>query len=351
MTYHFLLPDLGVGGAERVCFRLAHILKEAGEDVRFVCLCGDGEDSHNWLSGEFKVSILRCSRVFASFPRLLRFLSHHRDTLLFSTHEHVSIVALLAGKLLSIPVVVRMPTMPSNKLYSGLTGMKWRFIHTINHWLLPQAKAIVAQTDEMRKQVEERYHLPKGKVVTINNPIDPDDIRARAAGTPSPFVGAGPHFLSVGNISLPKGVDTLVEAFHQVRHQLPEARLTIVGRNDSAYARNLLGKLNIDESINLVGFQSNPYPFMKYCDVFVLSSRMEGFPNVLLEAMCFDKPIASTTCVPIVKELVKPGVNGYYCNIEAPSELADCMVEATHLTNIHNHYDLFDKSRFVQLFH
>jgi len=71
----------------------------------------------------------------------------------------------------------------------------------------------------------------------------------------------------------------------------------------------------------------------------------------LLEAMCFDKPVACTTCVPIVRQLVKPGVNGYYCDIESPSDLARCMSDATRLTGIHNNYDLFDQSRFIQLFH
>ena len=351
MTCHFLLPNLGVGGAERVCARLARILKEVGWDVHFVCLCGEGESSSDWLSGEFKVSFLRCSRVFTSFFRLRRFLSQHRDTQLFSTHEHVSIVALLVGKLLGIPVIVRIPTMPSNKLYVGLTGLKWRIIHFANRWLLPNAKMVVAQTDDMRKQVMERYHLSANQVVTINNPIDEDEIRGRAADAPTPYEGPGPHFLSVGNISLPKGVDTLVEAFHKVKDRLPGAHLTIVGRNDSAYARELLGKLDIDESISLAGFHDNPYPYMKHCDVFVLSSRMEGFPNVLLEAMCFDKPVACTTCVPIIQQLVKPGVNGYYCDIESPSDLARCMVDATLLTGIHNSYDLFDQPRFIQLFH
>ena len=350
MTFYFLLPNLGVGGAERVSARLAHILKEAGGDVRFICLCGEGESSNDWLSGDFKVSFLHSSRVFSSLFRLWRFLRHHRNTQLFSTHEHVSIVALIVGKLLGIPIIVRMPTMPSNKLYSGLTGLKWHIIHFTNRWLLPQAKYVVAQTDEMRKQVMERYHLLENQVVTINNPMDAADIRSRVAGAPNPFKGSRPHFLFVGNISISKGVDTLVDAFHQVRHQLPSAHLTIVGRNDSAYACDLLGRLDIDESISFAGFQSNPYPYMKHCDVFVLSSRMEGFPNVLLEAMCFDKPVACTTCVPIIRQLVKPGVNGYHCNIEAPSELARCMVEATSLHDIHNRYDLFDKARFVQLF-
>ncbi len=351
MTFYFLLPNLGVGGAERVSARLAHILKEAGRDVRFICLCGEGENSHDWLSSDFKVSFLHSSHVFASLFRLWRFLRHHRDTQLFSTHEHVSIVALLVGKFLGIPVIVRMPTMPSNKLYAGLTGLKWRIIHFVNRWLLPQAKVVMAQTDEMRKQVMKHYHLPESQVVTINNPMDADEIRGRAADAPTPYEGPGPHFLSVGNISLPKGVDTLVEAFHKVKDSLPEARLTIVGRNDSDYARELLGRLDIDESISLAGFHDNPYPYMKHCDVFVLSSRMEGFPNVLLEAMCFDKPVACTTCVPIVRQLVKPGVNGYYCDIESPSDLARCMSDATRLTGIHNSYDLFDQSRFIQLFH
>lgn len=350
MTCYFLLPDLCAGGAERVAITLARILKEEGLEVKFVCLGSDQGEMRPWLIPEFEVEFLHCRRVLFAIPKMKRLFANKRDAILFSSTEHTSIATLLTGKHLGLPVIVRMPTMPKNKLYSGFVWQKWRVIHVASRWLLPYAKMVIAQTDTMRSQILQYYHLPEEKVVTINNPIDKAFILSSAEGHPSPFEGEGPHYLTVGNISYAKSIETLVEAFKVVRQHTPSARLTIVGRKDSDYARDLLSHLDIDENINLVGFKENPYPYIKHCDVFVLPSRMEGFPNVLLEAMCFDKPIACTTCVPIIKKLVHPGVNGYYCPTESPDELAHCMLEASHITGIHNNYDLFDKDSFIKLF-
>ena len=285
-----------------------------------------------------------------AIPKLKRLFSSRKDAILFSSTEHTSIATLLTGKRLGLPVIVRMPTMPKNKLYSGFIWQKWRVIHVVSRWLLPYAKKVIAQTDTMRSQILQYYHLPEEKVLTINNTIDKAYILSSAEGHPSPYEGHGPHYLTVGNISYAKSIETLVAAFKVVKQKTPSAHLTIVGRNDSDYARSLLSQLDIDESISLVGFKENPYPYMKHCDVFVLSSRMEGFPNVLLEAMCFNKPIACTTCVPIIKKLVHPGVNGYYCATESPDDLAQCMLDAAILTDIHNNYDLFDRESFTKLF-
>lgn len=77
---------------------------------------------------------------------------------------------------------------------------------------------------------------------------------------------------------------------------------------------------------------------------------MEGFPNVVLEAMCFNRPVASTTCVEVIKNIINPGKNGYYCDIEDSDALAEIMVKAVSLKQIDNCYSLFDKEKLVRLF-
>ena len=82
----------------------------------------------------------------------------------------------------------------------------------------------------------------------------------------------------------------------------------------------------------------------------VLPSRMEGFPNVVLEAMCFNRPVASTTCVAVIKDIIRERQNGFYCEIENADALADCMIKASQLKNIDNNYDLFDLEKLLDVF-
>ena len=77
---------------------------------------------------------------------------------------------------------------------------------------------------------------------------------------------------------------------------------------------------------------------------------MEGFPNVVLEAQCFNRPVASTTCVAVVKDIIQPGKNGYYCDIDDAQALAECMINAANLKDIRNIYNLFDKELLLNCF-
>ena len=350
MTYYFLLPDLSAGGAERVSITMARLLRREGRDVRFLCLgSGDGE-MRSWIVPEFQLEALGCKRVLSAIPSLCKFLHGHKDVVLFSSREHVSIAALIAGKLAKVPVIVRMPNMPSNRLHKGLGALKWNVIRFVNRRLIPNARTIISQTDTMREEVKAFYRLPDNKVVTIYNPVDKEHVCSEAEQKANPFDTHKPQFLCVGNIAHSKGIDILLQAFAKVHQMMPDACLSIIGRHNTEYANQLRQSVKDDTSIRFLGFIQNPYPYMKHCDVFILPSRMEGFPNVLLEAMCFNKPVAATTCVPIIEKLIQEGENGYYCPTENVEALAECMMKATQLHNISNQYELFQKDRLLQTF-
>lgn len=350
MKIYFLLPDLSAGGAERVSITIARLLCKEGYNVEFVNFGFRVGEMLDWIESEFKMTCLEYGRVLNAIPKLIAFMKAHPDSIYFSSREHVSIVGMLAAKMAKRPIVVRIPNMPKNKLSKGIAGLKMIVIKFINQWLLKSAKIIVAQNVEMRNQILEYYRLPNDKVVTINNPVDADYVRASAEGSKNPFHSGEVNFLNVCNIAYSKGLDVLESAWPKVKAAIPNAHMNIVGRNTSDYAQELIAKAQSLSEFTFWGFQSNPYSFLKHCDVFVLPSRMEGFPNVILEALCFNRPVASTTCVAVIKDIIQQGSNGYYCNIEDPDALADCMIKAAELKNIENKYSMFDKELLLSCF-
>lgn len=350
MGIYFILPDLSAGGAERVTITIARILNKQGLHVEFLNLGFHDGDMISWIEPEFKMTCFNCGRVLSAFPKLMCFMKEHPGSIYFSSREHVNIVGLLAAKMSNSKMVVRIPNMPKNNLTKGVAGFKMRVIKAINQWLLPSAKMIIAQNEEMRKQLLEFYSLSDKKVVTINNPVDKDYVIASADGLDNPFNNTEFNFLSVCNIAYSKGIDILIKAWKKVKVSIPNAHMYIVGRNTSEYAQHLMDKVKELEDFTFLGFQSNPYSYLKYCDVFVLPSRMEGFPNVVLEAMCFNRPVAATTCVTIIKDIIQEGQNGYYCMIENEDAMADCMIKASQLTNIDNKYDLFELDKLLSVF-
>ena len=347
---YFLLPNLSAGGAERVSITIARLLRKEGFDVEFLNLGHRNGEILKWIEPEFKMTSFECSRVLNAIPKLNAFMKQRPNGIFFSSREHVSVVGLLAAKMARRPVVVRVPNMPKNKLSKGVAGLKMTIIKTINQWLLKSAKVIIAQNKEMRNQLLDYYKLSNTKVVAINNPVDVEFVRASAEGSANPFDASEINFLNVCNIAYSKGIDVLVKAWPKVKAEIPNAHMNIVGRDTSDYSKELKMRASKLEGFTFWGVQSNPYSYLKHCDVFVLPSRMEGFPNVVLEAQCFNRPVASTTCVAVIKDVIQEGKNGYYCDIEDPEALANCMVKAAKLENIDNKYSLFDKELLLNCF-
>lgn len=347
---YFLLPDLSAGGAERVSITIARLLHKEGYDVEFVVFGYRQGEMLNWIEPEFNMTCFECGRVLKAIPKLNAFMKAHPNSIYFSSREHVSIIGLLVAKLARRPIVIRIPNMPKNKLSKGVAGLKMSIIKFVNRWLLKSAKIIIAQNKEMRNQLLDYYDLPADKVVAINNPVDAEYIRSSAEVSVNPFDTSKINFLNVCNIAYSKGIDVLEKAWPKVKSVIPNAHMNIVGRNTSEYAKELLDRAKELKDFTFWGFQTNPYVYLKHCDVFVLPSRMEGFPNVVLEAQCFNRPVASTTCVAVIKDIILEGKNGYYCDIEDPAALAECMIKAAKLKNIENKYNLFDKELLLNCF-
>lgn len=349
-TYYFLLPNLDAGGAERVTITIARLLKRDYKQVEFINLGNPSGEMLSWLTPEFTLHSFGCKRVLSALPKLCRFMKQHPDGCYFSSLEYVSLIGLVAARFAHKDFIVRIPNMPRNNLYKGIDGIKLHIIKSINRFLLPRAKCIIAQNEEMRTQVLDFYGLPAGKVVAINNPVDQEYIIKSAEDSPNPYTHQGTVFLAAGTLDYRKGFDILIKAWPKVKKAIPDAGLYIIGRDNTSCAQGIKEEAAKCKDITFLGFRNNPYPYFKHCDVFVLPSRMEGFPNVVLEAMCFNKPVACTACVNVIKDIIKPAINGYYCDVEDPDALADAMIKASRLKGINNTYSLFDKEKLLEVF-
>ena len=345
-----LLPDLSAGGAERVTITIARILCKEGFDVEFINFGFHEGEMLDWIEPEFKLTSFGFSRTLQVIPKLHGFMKESGDAIFFSSREHVNLISLIAAKGTGAQCVVRVPNMPRNILTKGFDGFKMNVIKRINLWALKSAKTIIAQNVEMKNQLIDFYNLPQEKIKAINNPIDKDYVVQSAECSKNPFNEKEVNFLNVCNIAYSKGIDILEAAWPKVKKVIPNAHMYIVGRSTSELAKELIKEASQLQDFTFIGFKSNPYPYLKYCDVFVLSSRMEGFPNVVLEAMCFNKPIASTICVDVINDIIHNGENGYYCGINNPDTLAECMIKASCLHDISNSYSLFEKESLLSCF-
>lgn len=149
----------------------------------------------------------------------------------------------------------------------------------------------------------------KQKIVKIYNPLDTEEILSRADNPVInyEFDDAIPTFISVGTVFPQKGFDRLLKVHKKLLDEGLKHKILIVGDGyDFENIKRLKTELNVDETATMLGFTDNPYPYFSKADFYILSSRYEGFPTVLFEAITLKKKIIATD-VSGVKEMLNNG--------------------------------------------
>jgi glycosyltransferase involved in cell wall biosynthesis len=168
-------------------------------------------------------------------------------------------------------------------------------------------------------------------VVVLNNPVvTPEVVRMRAEPVEHPWLGERrvPTLVAVGRLIPQKDFATLLEAFALVRRQR-EARLVVLGEGPlRPELEDLAERLGVSGDVSMPGFVANPYPSMAAADAFVLSSRWEGSPGVLIEAMSCGTPVVATDCPSGPRQILQDGRHGRLVPVGEPRAMADALLEA-----------------------
>jgi glycosyltransferase involved in cell wall biosynthesis len=175
----------------------------------------------------------------------------------------------------------------------------WLYRH-----LYKRADKIVCLCDSMMDDLALHFDVPREKLMRIYYPVDFQRVRELAESAGDLYAGPGPHLVAVGRLAAVKGFDVLLAALSAVRRHLPQASLTILGQGPLLADLTQQGqRLGLTDAVRFLGFQQNPWPYFKHADIFVLSSRYEGLPNVLLEALALGTPIVATDCPGAIREI------------------------------------------------
>jgi glycosyltransferase involved in cell wall biosynthesis len=307
----FVLPVLAGGAARAMLTVIQHLDRTRFEPhLAIVYAARDAYLGYRLLDDEVPADVpvhrLEKTRASRAGWRLLRTVRGVRPAAVVTTQGYVNFMLLVLRPLLGAPLVVR-----------EVIGERYlennRYRDLLYRWylrLVRGADRIVTQSEAVAVEMRAGIAARPGQVLCLHNPVDVEAI-VRRGRAPSPFAGAGPHVLAVGRLTDQKGFDLLLTAFGEVVHAGAPGTLAIVGageRRDALAAQ--AERLGIGARVRLVGFQADPYPWFAHADLFVLSSRYEGMPNVVLEALAAGCPVVAFDCPHGVRELVQDGVNG-----------------------------------------
>lgn len=301
------LPSLRGGGAERVMVQLANGFAARGHRVDLVLVAAQGPYLAE-VSPKVRVVDLGRRRLRAGLWPLMLYLWRARPTALLSALPHANLVALWARALTGL----RLRLVVSER--NSLEGLELdRQGRRLLRWMArfyPKADAVVAVSRGIARELVDEIGLKTRQVRAIPNPVDLALIRAgQAAPLPHPWLAEGeaPVVLAVGRLEAQKDYSTLLAAFALLRARV-SARLIILGEGSQRGALAAeIAALGLEQVVALPGFDPNPYAFMARARVFVLSSRVEGFPNVLVQALACGVRAVSTDCPTGPAEILEGG--------------------------------------------
>ncbi len=319
----FFIPSLRGGGAERVFVNLANEFANNGFDVDLVLVQKEGPYLGE-VDKKIKIIDLKSKRVLFALIPLIFYLRKNKPSHILSTLTHANIIAIIAKKisLVNSKIIIRQEiyfsSIPSNKL------------KLIASFVYRKSDVVVALSKDMADNLIKNININKNQLVVINNPIIEKIEKEFSDVISHPFFRnkEGKIILSIGRLSEQKDFRNLILSFSQIREE-SNAKLIILGEGDERINLNkLIKELNLEEYIDMPGFINNPYKYMANSDLFVLSSKYEGFPNVLIESLACGIPIISTDCPSGPREILDDGKYGKLVPVGDVDALAKAIGES-----------------------
>ena len=322
----FILPDLNAGGAERIVTTIANHLPREKFSPSILLLRKEGLYL-DFLQNDVEIIDIKTPRIRHALKPILKQIRKRKPDIIFSGFGEVNAYLSLFIKLFPKTKFIARET---NVVSQHVTRREIRFFYKFYN----NYNKIICQSDDMMNDLVENFKIKKDKLIKINNPVDFSFIEEKLenATKPESYREGYKNIVAIGNLSSRKGFDNLLKVFVKLKQHNVFLHILGDGR-DKELLHQMKDNLEL-ENVIFHGVQKNPYPFLKFADLFVLSSRYEGFPNVLLEAGACGTYALANNCKGGIHEIIQPKINGEISDIENHEEFSTKILEV--LNENHN---------------
>lgn len=308
-----LVSAMNSGGAERVAANLANAWVERGDQVTLVATYSGHSECFYKLSGDVEFCYLADmvahsdrQNPLRQIKRLLalrRLIMATQPDVVLSFLTNVNIAALMASCYSGYPTIV------SERNYPPIQLEGW-FYKCLCRWLYPYAASVVMQTSKGARWMAE--NLPGVRSTVIPNPAPYPLSVFEPRLTPSEYLAPQRKLLlAVGRLSEQKGFDYLLMAFSELAAKHQDWDLVILGEGAIRPAlESQIQALGLEARVHLPGQAGNVSNWYQRADLYVMSSRHEGFPNTLIEAMAHGCAVVSYDCDTGPRDIIRHGDDG-----------------------------------------
>lgn len=351
------MPKLGIfvsysgdGGVEKMVSNLARGFLQAGHQVDMVLIKAKGAHLGS-IPTEARVVDLQAGSTLLSLPSLIKYLRQENPLALLAAKERAAKVALLARRITGRPekLLLRLGIHLSQSM-QGKSTLHKALRYYPACWLYPGADRIICVSQGIAQDLAGITRLPASRFRVIPNPVVTPEIYQLAEQEPEdPWLSSSgcSRILAAGRLTRQKGFDVLLQAFARVCSQQP-CRLIILGEGPlRPQLQKQIQDLGLKDLVQMPGFRANPYAYMARADLFVLSSRFEGSPNSLKEALALGTPVVATDCNSGPRQILQDGRFGPLVQVDDPYSLARamqdtlrCPLPGPELASAVTHYNL-----------
>ncbi|MDB5120809.1 MAG: hypothetical protein JWN56_2027 [Sphingobacteriales bacterium] len=286
-----------MGGAENVINTISSVNKSPVLFLKRVfekCLPTNESSQHFYLTTK---------PLAIGFLVLLKAIYKYRkDYTIVSSHPYLNAYLGILKRIgyLKSKLIVRESTLLFTR-YSGLKRFSYKMMYSLGY---PSVNKVICQSELMKKELlEHNAFIDRDKALVLGNPVDLDQIY-KLADNPLPEMAGQKYICAAGRLIELKGFDILIESFAKIAAEISDVNLVILGDGPQlANLENLIGSPNLQKRIKLAGHVSNPYPYFKNASLCVVSSLIEGFPNVLLQMIALNDHVVSTLCAGGIEDI------------------------------------------------